>query len=226
MFLHLLPCIFLEKAIRYPVTVIRKIQGHFRRYFITGLLVIIPIWGTYLVLSTLLGVMEGLLGDLLREQGRFYFPGLGILALILLILVVGLLTANFLGRKMVDMWDRFLNRVPLVRNIYTAFKHVVDVVSLQGKGKENFSRVVLIEFPRKGQYSIAFVTGVTGGEVQRITPERLINVYVPTTPNPTSGYLLLVPENDIIPLTMSVEDGMKMIISGGLYTPPVKEEET
>ncbi|MBI4714367.1 MAG: DUF502 domain-containing protein, partial [Nitrospirae bacterium] len=185
--------------------VIKKAKLHFRRYFITGLLVVIPIWGTYLVLSTLLGVLDGLLGDILKGYSRLYIPGMGILALVILIFVIGLLTANFLGRKMVAAWDRLLARVPLVKNIYSAFKHVVDVVSLQGK--ENFSRVVLIEFPRKGNYSIAFVTGVTGGEVQKLTPERVINVYVPTTPNPTSGYLILVPESEIVPLSMSVEDG-------------------
>jgi len=203
--------------------VIKKAKLHFRRYFITGLLVVIPIWGTYLVLSTLLGVLDGLLGDILKGYSRLYVPGMGIIALVFLIFVIGLLTANFLGRKMVAAWDRLLARVPLVKNIYSAFKHVVDVVSLQGK--ENFSRVVLIEFPRKGNYSIAFVTGVTGGEIQKLTPERVINVYVPTTPNPTSGYLILVPESEIVPLSMSVEDGMKMIISGGLYTPAPSREK-
>ena len=206
-----------------PVMVIKKAKLHFRRYFITGLLVVIPIWGTYLVLSTLLGVLDGLLGDILKGYSRLYVPGMGIIALVFLIFVIGLLTANFLGRKMVAAWDRLLARVPLVKNIYSAFKHVVDVVSLQGK--ENFSRVVLIEFPRKGNYSIAFVTGVTGGEIQKLTPERVINVYVPTTPNPTSGYLILVPESEIVPLSMSVEDGMKMIISGGLYTPAPSREK-
>jgi uncharacterized membrane protein len=204
--------------------VIKRAKVHFRRYFVTGLLVIIPIWGTYLVLSTLLSVLEGLLGDLLKAHGRFYFPGMGIISLLVLIFVVGLLTANFLGKKIVAWWDRLLNRVPMVRSIYSAFKHVVDVVSLQGK--DNFTRVVLIQCPRIGQYSIAFVTGVTEGEVQRLTPERLINVYVPTTPNPTSGYLLLVPETDVIPLSMSVEDGMKMIITGGLYSPASVEKPT
>ena len=93
------------------------------------------------------------------------------------------------------------------------------MVSMVSTGKESFRRVVLIEFPRKGQYSLAFVTGVTEGEVQQLTNEKMLNVYVPTTPNPTSGYLLFVPESEIIPVSMSVEDGMKMIISGGMYTP-------
>lgn len=192
-------------------------KGYLRRYFITGLLVITPIWGTYLVLSTLLRFLEGFLGNFLKDFGRFYFPGLGILALFVFILLVGLFTTNFIGRKVVALWEDIMTRVPFVRNIYSVFKHVVDTVSLQGK--EHFSRVVLIEFPREGMYSIGFVTGVTRGEVQNLTAERVINVFVPTTPNPTTGYFLFVPEDKIIQLSMSIEDAMKMIISGGLYTP-------
>jgi uncharacterized membrane protein len=167
--------------------------------------------------------MEGFLGDLLKSHFDYYIPGLGIVTLFLFILLAGVLATNILGKKIVELWEYFLKRVPVVRNIYSVFKSVVDTVSLQGK--ENFRRVVLIEFPRKGQYSLAFVTGVTPGEIQEVTQQNVVNVYVPTTPNPTSGYLLLVPEEDIIPLSMSVEDGMKMIISGGLYSPPFSEEQ-
>lgn len=192
-------------------------KGYLKRYFITGLLVITPIWGTYLVLSTLLKFLEGFLGDFLKSMGRFYFPGMGIISLLILILLVGLIATNYFGRKVVSLWESLMTKVPLVRNIYTVFKHVVDTVSLQGK--EHFRRVILVEFPRKGVYSMGFVTGITRGEVQDLTEERVVNVFIPTTPNPTTGFFLFVPENDIIPLSISVEDGMKMIISGGLYTP-------
>jgi uncharacterized membrane protein len=199
----------------------KKFNLLLKRYFITGLLVITPLWGTYLILKALFLTLEGVLGDLLRTYFRYYVPGLGVIALILIILLAGLLTTNILGRKIFEVWESFLQHVPVIRSVYNLVKSIVDTISLQGK--EQFNRVVLIEFPRKGHYSIAFVTGVTKGEVQEITKEKLINVYVPTTPNPTSGYFLLVPESEIIPLSMSVEDGMKMIISGGLYTPPVSE---
>jgi len=202
-------------------TRLKKFNLFIKRYFITGLLVITPLWGTYLILKALFLTLEGVLGDLLRAYFRYYVPGLGVVALILIILLAGLLTTNILGRKIFEIWESFLQRVPFIRGVYNLVKSIVDTLSLQGK--EQFNRVVLIEFPRKGNYSIAFVTGVTMGEVQEITKEKLINVYVPTTPNPTSGYFLLVPESEIIPLSMSVEDGMKMIISGGLYTPPVSE---
>ena len=193
-------------------------KGYLRRYFITGLLVIIPIWGTYLVLSTLLKFLEGFLGNFLKGYGKVYFPGLGIIALFILIFLIGLFTTNYVGRKTVALWEDIMKRVPLVRNVYSVIKHVVDTVSLQGE--EHFNRVVLVEFPREGIYSIGFVTGVTRGEVQTLTTERVMNVFIPTTPNPTTGYFVFVPESKVIPLSMSVEDGMKMLISGGLYTPP------
>lgn len=184
---------------------------------------ITPIWGTYLVLKTLFSTLEGFLGGLLKEHFEFYIPGLGILTLVLLVFFTGLFTTNIIGRKIVELWEFLLNRVPLVRNVYSVFKTVMDTFSFQGK--KEFRRVVMIEFPRKGQFSIAFVTKVAEGEAQEVTPQKLVSVYVPTTPNPTSGYLLLVPEEDIIPLSMTVEDGMKMVISGGLYTALSREDQ-
>ena len=193
-------------------------KSQLKRYFITGLLVITPIWGTYLVLSTLLRFLEGFLGNFLKGIAIYYIPGMGIITLVVLIFLVGVLTTNFIGKKVMNLWDRALNRVPLVSGIYTVFKHIVDTLSLQGK--EHFNRVVVIEFPRDGVYALGFVTGVTRGEVQNLTRETVVNVFIPTTPNPTTGYFVFVPENKIIPLSMSVEDAMKMLMSGGLYTPP------
>ncbi len=197
-------------------------QNRIRRYFVTGLLVVTPLWGTYLILKALFVSLESVLGNLLASYTSFYIPGLGILALAALLLLVGMLATNIFGRKLVAAWERLLKQVPVVKTVYQVLKAVVDTFSIHNR--EQFSRVVLVEFPRKGQYSIAFVTGITKGEIQQITAERLINVYVPTTPNPTSGYFLFVPEGEIIPLSMSVEDGMKMIISGGMYTPATGDE--
>lgn len=199
-----------------------RIRHRIRRYFITGLLVVTPLWGTYLILRALFVSLEGVLGNLLAEHTQFYIPGLGIVVLAVLLLLVGMLATNIFGRKLVEAWESLLKRVPVVKTVYQVLKAVVDTFSIHNR--EQFSRVVLVEFPRKGQYSIAFVTGITKGEIQQITPERLINVYVPTTPNPTSGYFLFVPENEIIPLSMSVEDAMKMLVSGGMYTPSTGEE--
>lgn len=189
---------------------------HLRRYFLTGLLVITPIWGTYLILKTLLTALDGIVGDALQRHLAFYLPGFGIIVLVALILSVGLLATNYLGRELMQMWERLLKRVPVVRNIYSVMKSIVDAISLQQKAK--FNRVVLVEFPLPGSYCIAFMTGVIA-EIQEATKERVVNVYVPTTPNPTSGYLIFVPEEKVTPLSMSVEDGMKVIISGGFYSP-------
>lgn len=192
-------------------------RGYLKRYFITGLLVITPVWGTYLVLSTLLKFLEGFLGNFIKGFGRYYIPGMGIISLIISIFLVGFFATNLIGKKVISLWENLMIKVPLVRNIYTVFKQIVDTVSVQGR--ERFNRVVLVEFPRKGIYSMGFVTGVTRGEVQNLTDERVVNVFIPTTPNPTTGFLIFVPETNVIQLSMNVEDGMKMIISGGLYTP-------
>jgi len=197
-----------------------------KRYFITGLLVIVPIWGTVLVLKTLFVTLDGVLGDIPEKYlTQQYVPGVGILVLVLLIVLAGLLATNIMGRRVVKLWEGFLQRVPLVRGIYTTIKAMMDALSSQGQDGETrtYSRVVMIEFPRKGQYALALVTGVTPGDVQDISPDRVINVYVPTSPNPTSGYLLFVPESELIPVSMSVDEAMKMMVSGGMYTPPAPE---
>ena len=192
-----------------------------KRYFLTGLLVVVPIWGTILVLKTLFVTFDGLLGDLPERYMTRRYPGLGILVLLIVILLAGLLATNIMGRRVVKLWEDLLQRVPLVRGIYATIKSMMDVLSFQEKekGKEKYSRVVMIEFPRKGQYALALVTGVTPGEVQAISSERVVNVYVPTSPNPTSGYLLFVPESELIPVGMTVDEAMKMMFSGGMYTP-------
>ncbi|MDP1949105.1 MAG: DUF502 domain-containing protein [Nitrospirota bacterium] len=189
-----------------------------KRYFLTGLLVIIPIWGTVLILKTLFVAVDGILGDLLvRLVPSHYVPGLGILALILLVFMAGLFATNFMGRQIVKWWEEFLNRVPLVRGIYSTLKSMMDIVSFSDQ--PSYNRVVLIQFPKNGHYCFAFVTGMTKGEMQDLAQEPLIHVYVPTSPNPTSGYFLLVPEHEVTAVDMTVEEAMKLIVSGGLCSP-------
>jgi uncharacterized membrane protein len=163
-------------------------------------------------------VVDGILGDVLAKLvPDHYVPGLGILALILLIFVVGLLAANFIGRQIVKHWENWLNRLPLVRGIYSTLKSMMDILSFSDRG--SYHRVVLIQFPKNGHYCFAFVTGVTKGETTTLGQEPLVHVYVPTSPNPTSGYFLLVPEREVTSVDISVEEAMKLIVSGGLYTP-------
>ncbi|MCS6304084.1 MAG: DUF502 domain-containing protein [Nitrospira sp.] len=189
-----------------------------RRYFLTGLLLVTPIWGTILVLKTLFVAVDGILGDAVAELvPDHYIPGLGIVALVLLIFLVGLFAANFIGRQIVGHWEDWLNRLPLVRGIYSTLKSMMDILSFSERG--SYRRVVLIQFPKNGHYCFAFVTGMTKGETTALGQEALVHVYVPTSPNPTSGYFLLVPEQEVTPVDISIEEAMKLIVSGGLYTP-------
>lgn len=193
-----------------------------RRYFVTGLVVTLPLAGTYYVLRALLKGLEGVLGELLRERfGAHYYPGLGIAVLIVGIFLVGLLTTNVLGHWVVSRYERVLQRLPLVRSIYSAIKSVVHTISLQGK--QNFRGVVLVEFPRRESYLLAFVVAETKGELARRSNEKLLNLFVPTSPNPTSGFLVFVPERDVSYLDITVEEAMKTIMSGGIYTGGLEE---
>jgi len=144
-------------------------------------------------------------------------PGLGIVTLILLVFMTGLFAANFMGKQIVKLWEGWLNRVPLVRGIYSTLKSMMDILSFSEGG--SYHRVVLIQFPKNGHYCFAFVTGVTKGDMQDLAQEPLVHVYVPTSPNPTSGYFLLVPEREVTAVNISVEEAMKLIVSGGLYSP-------
>lgn len=189
-----------------------------RRYFLTGLLLVTPIWGTILVLKTLFVALDGILGDAMAELvPDHYIPGLGIVTLVLLIFLVGLFAANFIGRQIVSHWEDWLNRLPLVRGIYSTLKSMMDILSFSERG--SYRRVVLIQFPKNGHYCFAFVTGMTKGETTALGEDTLIHVYVPTSPNPTSGYFLLVPEREVTSVDISIEEAMKLIVSGGLYTP-------
>ena len=190
-----------------------------KRYFLTGLLVITPIWGTVLVLKTLFVTVDSILGNMLADivTEDYYVPGLGILTLVLLIFLAGMMATNFLGGRLVKRWEEFLDRVPIVRGIYATLKSMMDSGQLTVSPFED-NKVVMIQFPKDGNYVLAFVTGETRDEVQKLAPEPLVHVYVPTSPNPTSGYFLLVPEREVESVDMSVEEAMKLIVSGGLYS--------
>jgi len=195
------------------------LSGHFRRYFITGLLVVVPIWGTYLVLKTLFVTMDGVLGNIMKSQGLYYLPGFGIVILLGIILFAGLFTTNIFGKRLFALWERLLDQVPLVRNVYSMVKSLVDTLSFQSGSNDKFRRVVLLEYPRKGLYTYAFVTGDMHGSIPQVSSQRVLSVFVPTVPNPISGFIIMIPELDTIPLTISVEDAMKIVFSVGLFSP-------
>jgi uncharacterized membrane protein len=192
---------------------VKKFRDSFKKYFITGLLVIIPIWATYYVLSGLLGVIDNMLGDLPGYLLGLRFPGLGIITLILFVLLVGILSANYIGKNVVQYGETLMQRVPLVRGVYSTMKKIMDTFSM----KHNFHGVVLVEYPRKGCHSVGFMTGEVKGESMGLDG-RFITVFVPTTPNPTAGFLLILPEAEVKRLDMTVEQGMKFIVSIGLVS--------
>jgi len=148
---------------------------------------------------------------------HIHIPGLGLILTIGLVFVVGLLTRNFVGRKMVHLGEGIVDRIPIARIIYIGVKQLLEALFVQ-KTKA-FDKAALIEYPRRGVYAIGFITGESKGEVQSMTPKNMINVFVPTTPNPTSGFYILIPENELIVLSMSVEDAFKLIVSGGIISP-------
>ncbi len=202
-----------------------KKSGHkvrLRRYFITGLLVIVPMWGTYLILKTLLVTMEGVLGNFMKSEELYYIPGFGILLLLSLIFFAGLFTTNVFGRKLFNLWEKLLNSVPLVKNVYSMVKSVVDTLSMQTGENENFTCVVLLEYPRRGLFTYGFVTAEMETSIERVSKDQVVSIFVPTVPNPISGFLILVPKADVIPLTLTVEEGMKIVFSVGLHRPELK----
>lgn len=209
-----------------------NLKRRLRNIFITGILITIPVAFTLFILNFLLDILDGLvvpwfiktlieIGTPLPED--FHLPGLGLILIILLIFVVGVLTKSFLGAKLVQLGEMIVDRIPIVRSIYTGAKQVVTTIA--HADTKAFRKVVMVEFPRKGIYSVGFITGTTEGEVQELTEEKLVNVFVPTTPNPTSGFLVFVPNEDIIELTMTVEDGIKFIISVGIVTPEYNQKK-
>ncbi|NIW86596.1 MAG: DUF502 domain-containing protein [Gammaproteobacteria bacterium] len=195
-----------------------------RKYLIAGLLVWLPLGITLLVVKLLVDFMDRIL--LLLPPGwrpdallGFHIPGLGFLLAFLIVLVTGIVVANLVGRKLVGLWEAVLARIPLVRTIYSAVKQVAE--TLLAPGGRSFRKVLLVEYPRKGMWSLAFETsGATLGEVQAKTGrEEVVSVFVPTTPNPTSGYVVMLPRREIIELDMSVDEGMRFIISMGVAVP-------
>lgn len=194
-----------------------------RKYFVTGLLILVPIAITLWVLNLVIGTMDQSL-LLLPEKWRpgaligFHVPGAGAVLTLLFILVVGLLTHNYFGKKVVYWWELLLKRIPVVNSIYSSVKQVSDTL-LSSSGNA-FRKAVLVQYPRAGSWTIAFVTGVPGGDVKNHLTGDYISVYVPTTPNPTSGFFLMMPKADTIELDMSVDEALKYIVSMGVVAPP------
>ena len=203
-----------------------SLGARLRTYFFAGILITAPISLTiYLAWLFIRFVDERVFSVLPQEYNpetylRFSIPGIGLLLALVFLTLIGALTAGILGRALNQLFEGILNRLPVIRSLYGAIKQIMETV-LANKSSA-FRECVLIEYPRKGMWTLGFITGTTKGEVQEKTAEEVINVFVPTTPNPTSGFLLFVPVQDIIRLKMPIEDGLKLVVSGGIVTPPVE----
>ncbi len=193
-----------------------------RKYLITGLLVWVPLGITILVIKLLVDLLDKtllLLPEALRPATLIGFdiPGLGIILTTLFVFMSGFVITNFAGKRLVSWGEDLLERIPLVRSIYSALKQVTETVLTSDKN--SFRQVVLVEYPRKGIWTIGFQTGDSPSEFNQLTEKKLLTIFVPTTPNPTSGYILMMPEEDVQKLDMDVEDALKMVMSLGVVTP-------
>lgn len=202
----------------------KDFKHSFKSYIIAGLLVWLPIWITLLVIRFIVELLDGTLSMLPKayqpeQLFGFNVPGLGLVLSIAIVLVTGMLVTNFLGRKLVAAWDSIVGRIPLVRSVYNASKQVAT--TLFAKDGQSFRKVFLIEYPRKGIWSIAFQSGVAAEEVQTLVGEEILTLFIPTTPNPTSGFLMMVPKKDAFELQMSVDQALRLVISLGVVQPPL-----
>ena len=203
----------------------RRIQ----QYFVTGLLVWLPMGITVWILMWLMGLLDGIFLAILGAADAVIpgihglverlrtIPGLGVILVAVVIFSTGVFVANMFGQWWVSQWDRLMTRIPVVRSIYTSVKQVADTL-FSGSGHA-FSKALLIQYPRQGSWTIAFLTGKPGGEVATHLVGEFVSVYVPTTPNPTSGFFLMLPRADVVELKMSVDEALKYVISMGVVVP-------
>ncbi len=200
-----------------------SVGARLRNYFLAGILVTAPIAITLYFAWSMVDYVDSRVTALLPERYNpstylhVAIPGLGVIILVLALTLIGFLTANFLGRLMLRLGEGVVSRMPVIRNIYSALKQIFETV-LSNRA-QSFSEVVLVEFPRKEMWTLGLVVGPAYGEVSEKAGAEMFNVFVPTTPNPTSGYLVFVPRSQMMKLEMTVEDCLKMIISGGIVTP-------
>ena len=205
---------------------LKNLKRRLRNIFITGLLITLPIVLTWFILQFLfknLDALSPVFTNVLIQLGApfpegYRIPFLGVLMTLLIILTVGWMTTSFFGKKIFKIGETLVEKIPFVRRIYTGSKQVV--ISIAQADTSAFRKVVLLEFPRRGLLAIGFVTGESRGEVQRLTQENMFNVFVPTMPNPTSGFLIFAPSDELTEVSMSIEEGIKYVVSGGIVTPP------
>jgi uncharacterized membrane protein len=195
-----------------------------RTYFLAGILITAPVGLTIYLAWLVISFIDERVFSVIPARYNpetylpFSIPGIGLILAAIALTIIGAITAGFLGRLFRRLSEAILNRLPIIRSLYTAIKQIIETVFSNQSAA--FREVVLIEYPRRDAWSVGFITATTQGEIKAHLRRPMVNVFVPTTPNPTSGFLLFVPEEDVVRLAMSVEDGIKLVISGGIITPP------
>ncbi|MCL2875757.1 MAG: DUF502 domain-containing protein [Betaproteobacteria bacterium] len=201
-----------------------------KKYFITGLLIWIPLSVTFAVLAWIINTLDGWIMPWLPLHLQpqtilgFDIPGLGVLLFAFILFATGVIGANVLGQRVVRSWESLLARIPVVKSLYSSIKQVSDTL-FSDNGKA-FRKALLVQYPRKGIWTIAFLTGIPNDDISQQLSGDYISVYVPTTPNPTSGFFLMLPSEDVIELDMSVDEALKYIISMGVVAPPSRTPES
>jgi uncharacterized membrane protein len=204
---------------------------HLRNYFFTGLLVLLPLTITLKLLFWGFEKVDSILGNLIFYNLHKYFgldvkiTGLGLAALLVIITLTGIFARNYLGRKLIEFGENLLERIPVLNTIYSITKQFTQGVALSQTEKGAFRKMVMVEYPRQGIYSPGFLTGEAFAEVEEKTGVKCLSVFIPTPPNPTTGFLILVPEDKVTILNMSVEEGFKLIVSVGVITPDRKSKD-
>ena len=195
--------------------------NYLKKYFIAGVLVILPLFITIYILVVFFqfvgGILDQFINNYLREFLGFYIPGLGLTLSLITIFLVGFLTTHFLGRRLYLILDKALRKFPLVRHVYPAVKQITAF--LFASQQQAFKKVVLVEYPRRGIWSIGFITNESFQEVKQKTKQDLLNIFIPSSPGPLTGFFTLIPRKEVIFLDIAVEDAIKLLISGGLLNP-------
>ena len=207
-----------------------KFWNKLKNYFLTGVIVAAPVAITVYMAYHLIIWINGATSRLIPQQWKigdvvpYAIPGCGLLLLIVALIFIGMLTTGYVGKFFVRLWEKIIRKMPVVSSFYSLMKQIFETFLSQKS--RSFSQVVLVQYPRQGLWTIAFVSrDQTGGEIAQKTGQDFVSVYVPTTPNPTSGFLIFVPQKDIIKLDMSVEDGIKYVLSCGIVTPEEMDKE-
>lgn len=197
------------------MSIVQVIKDIIRRQFLSGVLVVVPLILTYVVLRFLFETIDGILSPLVEHAFGYHIPGLGIFTTILLILLTGFITRNYLGDKIYKLGDRMLARTPIIRIFYLAAKQLIEAFTIPNI--KSFKEVVLIEYPRTSCYAMGFAT--TRIRIDSVSQRILIGVFVPSTPTPVTGIVVFVPEDDVRHVNLTIEEGIKLIVSGGIVTP-------